>query len=444
MKKAEIKTSIQYYDADAELPGALTPEQYYDNWRQSNTPDNRYQSHALRTSLVISHDFTPTSNLTWTNYFNKSYRNFIWQDPGTAGTTPTHIDQSPRDFLVFGTEPRYSFMLNTGIKQKIILGARYIHEGISYPVYKEDISTGTTATTRNWGLSTKAYAAYASDTLYFLNDRLQITPGLRYERVAQDFTDRLAGSTINNNLSQLLPGLTVGYQISQPIYLFANAQRSLLAPQLSQVANSNGQSLAAEKAWNYELGSRIAFNKQVNTTITLFKTDFSDKIEKQGNDLVNIGASREQGVETQLHYVPEFLPNADFTLGYTYLDTEITQGENKGNQLPYASQNQFSLISNYHYKQWTYNISGYYVGSAFSDAANTPTEQTTQGPIPDYWLWNTAIIRNFKLSDGAKAQLGFSIRNLFDERYFFRNVDVSQGITPAPGRSFTLSASLTF
>ncbi|WP_230675796.1 TonB-dependent receptor family protein [Piscirickettsia salmonis] len=440
----EMKANLQYYDADAELPGALTPEQYNNNWRQSNTPDNRYQAHALRASLIISHDFTPTRNLTWSNYFNKSYRNFSWQDPGIAGVTPTDIAQSPRDFLVFGTEPRYSQMLGTSIKQKIILGARYLHEGISYPVYTDNIATVATTTTRSWGLSTNAYAAYASDTLYFNNDRLQITPGLRYERVAQNFTDRLAGSAINNNLSELLPGLTIGYQISQPVYLFANAQRSLLAPQLSQVANSNGQSLAAEKAWNYELGSRVNWNKQISTTVTLFKTDFQDKIEKQGNDLVNIGASREQGIETQLHYTPDFLANSDFTLGYTYLNTEIIQGENKGNQMPYAAKNQFSFISNYHYKQWTYNLSGYYVGSAFSDAANTTTEQTTQGPIPNYWLWNTAITRSFKLAHGANAQIGFSIQNLFDERYFFRNVDVSQGITPAPGRSFTLSASLTF
>ncbi len=444
----EVTSSLQYYHADAELPGALTPEQYNDNWRQSDTPYNDYYAETYRSSLTLTHDFENNSQFKWVNYYNKSRRNFMFQYPLVATDTIESIRQSPRTYHVFGTEPSYNFIIDRWIKQKFILGGRYLYEDIFFPIYSNDINDGNASTIKQWQSYTNAFAAYISDTLYFLNDRLQITPGMRLESVQQNFHDQLNPSNSKtNNTTEWLPGLTIGYQLNKAIYLFANAQRSLLPPQMSEVGNSNGANLTSELANNYEIGTRTHITKEIQTNITLFRTDFDNKIEKTSSDtLQNVGKSVEQGIETQLMYAPAFIKGLDLTLGYTYLDATIKEGSNAGNRLPYTSKNQFSLITNYQYHSWNFNISGYYLSSAFSDPQNTDpqTIDGSQGPIPAYWLWNLAINKSFKLSQKTKLLASFSVHNLFDKQYFFRNVDVSSGITPAPGRYFVFGLQMTF
>lgn len=450
--KDEFKTELQYYHADAELPGALTPEEYNDNWRQSVTPNNKYTSEAYRSSIKYSHYFDSGDQFNWMNYYILNHRNFTFQSPVNVGTPPTSIDQSPRVYQFFASEPSYTFTTYFLTKQKFIIGARYLREYIHYPVYSQDIATNDSTTKRDWNSTTNAFAFYISDTFYFDSDKLQITPGVRYESVEQNFVNNLSSTqstnssktNVNNNL---LPGITIGYQATKALYLFANAQRSLLPPQMTQVANSNGSDLTAELANNYETGSRWQINQSIATTITFFRTDFENKIEKNESDeLINVGKSRQQGIESQLKLTPYFIKNLDLTLGYTILDATILEGENAGNRLPYTSKNQFSFVGNYHYHNWNFNISGYYYSSAFSDPQNTDPETAdgSQGPIPAYWVWNAAIVKNYHFSDDEQLQISLALHNIFNEQYYFRNVDVSGGITPAPGRTVTLSGMLTF
>ncbi|MFT6835338.1 MAG: Fe(3+) dicitrate transport protein, partial [Francisellaceae bacterium] len=446
--RTEITSSLQYYHANAELPGALTPAEYDDNWRQSKTPYNQYEADAYRASLVLQHDFEDHSQLTWTNYFNYSERNFFFQTPINVFETPKTIDQSPRTYQVFGTEPQYNFIIDSYIKQKILVGVRYIYEDIFYPVYSQDIASGVTTTKRQWQSNTNAIATYVSDTFYFFNDALQVTPGARFESVYQNFDDQLESTNSKtNNMNELLPGITIGYTLNESVYLYTSAQKSLLPPQMTQVANSNGTSLTPELAWNYEIGTRSAITDSLHTTITLFRTDFDNKIEKINSlDLANVGKSVQQGVETQFIYTPDFLKNLSLTFGYTFLDATIVEGPNAGNRLPYTSKNQFSWIANYAYKTWNYNIAGYYVGSSYSDPENTADESLdgSQGPIPGYILWNLAISKNFKLSEKTDLLASFAVHNLFNEMYYFRNVDVSGGITPSPGRQLVFDLQLKF
>jgi Fe(3+) dicitrate transport protein len=445
--KINITSSLQYYHANAELPGALTPEQYEDNWRQSNTPYNQFNADAYRATLVLKHDFTSSSQFVWQNYYNYNKRNFTFQTPVNISEPPTTIDQSPRTYQVFGTEPQYILTFDKLVKQKIILGVRYIYENIFYPVYSQKISTGESTTKRLWNSSTNAIAAYISDTFYFFNDKLQITPGVRVESIYQNFNDEISiDNSKTNYTTQFLPGLTIGYSLNEAVYLFTSAQRSLLPPQMTQVANSNGSSLTPELAMNYELGTRINITKNINTTLTLFRIDFDNKIEKiNSTQLANVGKSVQQGIESQVTFNQILLDGLSFTFGYTFLDAKIKEGEHAGNRLPYTSKNQFSLIANYAYDTWNFNVNGFYAGGAYSDPENTPVETPdgSQGPIPAYWLWNATIGKRFKLSEHTELLASFSVHNLFNEQYFFRNVDVSSGITPAPGRQFVFDLQLT-
>ncbi|MFZ9035485.1 MAG: TonB-dependent receptor family protein [Francisellaceae bacterium] len=448
----ELKTNTQYYNADAELPGSLTPREYENNWRQSVTPYDNYDSHTFRTSAVLSHDFDQNNNLSLTTYYQQSYRNFTWGNPTNVADPTTDIMQSPRDFKTFGLEPKYSSTFTLGVKQKVLAGIRYIYEDIFYPVYKDPLNGTADSTTRQWSMFSNDYAAYISDTLYFDEDKLQLTPGIRYENINQNFSDQInaTNSTVNNTHT-FLPGLTVGYDALDWLYLFTNAQRSLKAPQLSAVANSGGGDLQSERAWNYEIGSRLTMNSQLSTTVTAFRTDYSDKLDRiQNNEGLwvyqNVGKSVEQGIETLLSYNPSFLKELTLDASYTYLYTKIEEGQYAGNQLPYAPHSLFSFIGNYSYHSWNYNLSGHFTGASFSDAANTTVENAdgTEGPIPSYWLWNIAVTKEFRIDDTTRFKASASINNIFDKRYFMRGVDVSANMTPGTGRTFTLTGELKF
>jgi Fe(3+) dicitrate transport protein len=47
------------------------------------------------------------------------------------------------------------------------------------------------------------------------------------------------------------------------------------------------------------------------------------------------------------------------------------------------------------------------------------------GRLPAYWLWNTAIERQFKLQDHRVLTASAGISNLFNREYYFRGIDTS-------------------
>jgi Fe(3+) dicitrate transport protein len=87
------------------------------------------------------------------------------------------------------------------------------------------------------------------------------------------------------------------------------------------------------------------------------------------------------------------------------------------------------------------------VSSAYSDETNSDEENATAsvGELPAYWVWNTAIEREFKLQDDSILTASAGVSNLFDRGYYFRGIDTSPlGRQSAPGRTLTLGVNYRF
>ena len=116
--------------------------------------------------------------------------------------------------------------------------------------------------------------------------------------------------------------------------------------------------------------------------------------------------------------------------------------------MPYSSRNQFMLDARYRFAEhWTYNLDGLYISKAYTDAANTREENASAsvGELPAYWVWNTAIEREFPLADKSVLTASAGISNLFNREYYFRGIDTSPwGRQPAPERSLTLGVNYRF
>ena len=441
----ELKGRLQYYKTESQLAGALSPDAYREDRDQSRRPFDRFDADTVRGSLVYNQVFDNNSEFNWSNFAHRSDRSFTFGVPLQAGEQADRIFESPRHFDVFGTEPRYTFTLGRTIPQKITFGARYVREDSQQDVNSRDLGTSERSVIRDFDFDTNAYAIYVSDTVSLLNGRLKVTPGLRYEDVSQDFVDQQNGTRTGNDTEDFLPGIDIGYQWTDGLFVFANVHRSLRPVQFVQI--TRGGDIESERATNYEIGARLKPVSTVDAALTYFRLDFEDQIafDATAGRFNNLGESLHQGIEAQAQWRPAEINDLSLNASYTYLDTEQRAGEFAGNELPFASEHQVSLGARYRVGPLSLNLNGLYVSPAFTDAANTRDEGAsgTVGEIPAYWLVDaqaTVALRWQK----TPVKLSLGINNLLDEDYYFRGVDFSFGRLPAPGRAVITSLEINF
>lgn len=445
---SKLEGRIQYYTVESQLPGALTPQAYAADRMQSQRPFDAFEGDTLRASLTYTQLVGEGGELEWVNFGHTSSRQFTFGQtnlsPAVIGTS---ISTSPRDFLTFGTEPRYIWRTElAGIGHKLTIGGRYVRENVDFVVDRLTLATGAIAPVRDWRFETDAYAAYLSDTLSLFGDRLEITPGLRYERVSTDFVDQIGGTAAVNKAQELLPGLTVGYKASEQLFLFGNMNRSLRPPQVAQV--TRGGDVGAEVGTNYEIGARVTPLPGLDASATLFRIDFEDQIEfdRVTGLFRNLGETRHQGIEVAANWRPAALPGLTLKGSYTFVDAEQLTGQFAGNAVPFAAEHQLGVSANYAFDPFNLNINGFYQSASFSDAANTTTETADggAGEMPAYWLWNVQLTRDFAV-DGRALTAALAVNNIFDEDAYFRGIDTSPiGRVPLPGRAYMLSLKAQF
>jgi len=450
----DLSFGVQHYKADMDLAGALSVKDYKDDPRQSTRPLDRFEGDTDRvwgtyTQRLGAMGPFDSVEFSWTNFAHNSYRNFVVGLPFTPDGTAVTKQDGPRDFKVWGTEPRISATVDgDNVGQTWLLGARYVSEDIDYKVNRQSLATGVTAPFRDWKFDDNARAFYISNAISLLDHRLTITPGVRYENARMNYSDGITGFERENKSEEWLPGLTVGYQANDAWYVYANAQKSLRPPQVTQIVKEGA--VGAELAWNYETGVRYTPWDGMRVDFKLYRIDFDDQIAYNATTdrFDNLGSTRHQGFETDIFWTPQAMRDLDLHAGYAYLDAKQRNGTFKDNEVPYSSRNQFMVDARYRFAEhWTYNLDGLYISKAYTDAANTRDENASAsvGELPAYWVWNTAVEREFPLADKSVLTASAGISNLFNREYYFRGIDTAPwGRQAAPERSLTLGVNYRF
>lgn len=454
-----LKAGIQRYVADMEMAGALSVEDYLEDRRQATRPLDRFTGSTTRGTLEYLQDLGPRGpfdgvHLGWTNFIQHSERNFVigvrrdgaefWR----PDLTPQLRQSAPRSFEVFGSQPQLGLRIDGGnVSQQWTVGVRGVREEVDYLVERSDLDTGADSVIRDWRFESDAVAAYVSNAIGLLDDRLTITPGLRYEQLDSTYVDRTDGSRVDNRIDNLLPGLTVGYAVGGQWFLYADAQRSLRAPQVTQIVY--GGDVGSELAWNYEAGMRYGAGSGRHIDVGLYRIDFDDQIafDSTTRSFRNLGRTLHQGIEVAAGWSPRALPALGFDLGYAYLDAEQRSGANAGLRVPYTSRHQLVAGATYDTGTTTLALAGYYYSEAFSDAANTVPENAVAsvGRLPAYAVWNAELTRTLLQRGTSTLSGSLAVNNLFDREYWFRGMDTSPwGRQPAPGRTVTLGLELAF
>jgi Outer membrane receptor for Fe3+-dicitrate len=230
--------------------------------------------------------------------------------------------------------------------------------------------------------------SFASYVMYkYKHKGFTITPGIRYESIKLERDDwgksnpsrnKSDLSSRENNVSVLIPGIGVNYNLNNKVSIFGGIHKGYSPP-----GNSDGQK--AEQSLNTELGARLSVNN-VNSEIIFFQNNYSNLL---GNDLAatggfgeldpfNAGKALVNGLEFLLrtNLLENNKVSVPFSLSYTLTNakflsdfgsTQDIWGEvSDGDSIPYIPKHQLNSSISFSADKYEINLSGNYNGKIFN------------------------------------------------------------------------------
>jgi len=207
-----------------------------------------------------------------------------------------------------------------------------------------------------------------------------------------------------------------------------------------------------EKSKNFEMGFRAQPMKEVSLQGAYFRNAYDNLIAvgsiaggntplSQGKALfegIEIAANTEfsNGVFSRLAYT--WLPTAEQTEAFRNVSTGAVVGS-QGKRQAYAPENTLTAAVGYGVGAFKGEIEAQYVGSQFSDFANsvTPTADGQKGEIAAYTVWNASL--NYSFDKALSAFI--TGKNLLDKTYV---VDRTRGILVGMPRLIQVGLKYTF
>lgn len=230
-------------------------------------------------------------------------------------------------------------------RQMLTLGGEYKKEEIDHDASRFPGSTSV-------NLSRWQAALFAEDE-YYVTEAFAVTAGLRYDRnqhFGTEFTPRLYGVYHLNPQLVLKGGVSGGYKTPN---LKQNDDRIVENAARGASWDKGNPDLKPERSTNYEIGLNWTDPQRFSTGLTFYQTRFEDKIDRiticqsptgqahcEGPDgsfrnrmsqYTNLDSAKLRGVEASLS-----LPLGQGTrlnANYTWSDSEITSGPDKGSPL---------------------------------------------------------------------------------------------------------------
>ncbi|MGR4868667.1 TonB-dependent receptor family protein [Variovorax sp. LARHSF232] len=444
---SELYGKFSYYEARTDVPGGLNSAQYAANPFQSQRTHDLWSGRRSGIDLGYINAISDTQEFELRTYYNDSFRQSLLANNFDAAATS--VSNQPRDYGVFGIEPRYTQRFAAGsLTHDVTVGMRYVRERADETNINTNLRTGRATVARQSDNSTDAYAYYVDDQIAVGNWR--VTPGLRFEDVEIGRVNTLTGYRETVKSDEPLPSLNVAYLLSPELTLFGNYTTSFASIQHLQLnLNPLGNPLQPETAKTVEAGVR--WNNGAGTTAeaTVFDMRFDNQLQFIGasNYWVNLGETRHQGVETSASYAFDksgLLRGLRAYATLTYTKATLKQGALAGNDVPFYSRWTDALGLRYALGAWDFEVSSTHQSNQYADDANTQAENAagTVGVIPGFRLWN--VQARWKMPSKPGVELALGMNNVTDERYFSRTTDTNAGKLVGAPRTVFVQGQLKF
>lgn len=489
--KTEISFEYTYLDYLAQQGGGLTDAQFYEDPLQSNRTRNWFKVDWQLLDLRLEHKFNDQTNATVDLFGLRASRGAV----GFRTNRVSQVDdlEAPRDLIVndfqnWGAEARLIHRYKIGQRSAVaLIGAKF---------YKADNTAfqgpGTIGSDADFQLATEDFPSYPNQSeftfpnrnvalfgehIFYLNDKLSITPGIRYEyiKTSSDGSFRridfdLAGNPIRDeeflddltfSRSRVLLGVGLAYQASEKLEAFANISQNYRSVTFSDIRTVNPSfqvdpDIQDEEGYTADAGIRGVLGK-LSYNANLFGIRYNNRLgetlvaDEQSNRVfrlrTNIGSALIYGLESLLEF-KALDGKTDKGNRYSlslFANTSVTRSEYIKSEIAGVVNNQVEFIPALNLKtglRFGYgNLLGSfqysYLSEQFTDASNAPQDRRDNqsgivGTIPSYGVADASLSYRWR-----KFTFETGINNVFNNSYFTRRATgyPGPGIIPSALRT---------
>lgn len=442
---SEVYGKFSYYDVKSRTPGGLTVAQYNANPFQNTRPTDYWEGNRKGMDVGYINSISDNQEFEVRAFYNESTRTSV-----LINTAGTQLANQPRDYQVLGIEPRYTHRVALGpTTHDVTVGYRFLRERGNDRSFNEIIATGVLTPVIRFDNATDAHSVYIDDRIAI--GKWRITPGVRFEHIESNRAQSGTTQSFDTKNNKALPSLNIAYLLTPQLTLFGNYNTSFGPVQNLQLNSQTATNpLQPEVAKTTEVGARWQ-SEQVRAELTAFKMRFDNQILQVPGitppTFQNIGATDHKGIESAIEYAfdrKSMLAGLSVYANYTWTKAIQESGENAGMDVPFYSRHTSTLGTRYERAAWAFNVSGTHQSSQFSDAGNTVAEtpDARVGRIPGFTLWNLQASWKPPVVKGSEVVLG--INNVFDKRYYTRNVDGNAGRMVGAPRMYYVQGRLAF
>ena len=278
-----------------------------------------------------------------------------------------------------------------------------------------------------------------TDTLGFLDDRLQLTLGMRHQSIESRNYNSTGGVSSRYDASANTPLLGVVIKPWDDVSLYYNYVEGLSKGDAAPGTASNaGETFAPYESKQHELGVKYEHGTFM-TSVALFQiTKPSGEVGADGVYSVQ-AEQRNRGVE--LSVFGEVAPGTRLMGGVTFLDGELTKSAtpaNRGNKpvgVPDIQANLWAEWDTPWLEGFTLTGGAIYTDSQYVNQANTQKL--------DSWTRIDAGARYATKIEGRPTTFRATVQNVFDREYW-SGVASYGAFSPGYPRTLQLSATVDF
>ncbi|CAB3700135.1 Fe(3+) dicitrate transport protein FecA [Achromobacter ruhlandii] len=459
-----------FYKEDSMLTYSGLTQAEFDRLEARYNPFKNDRFEAERVGLSATHDFliSDKSTLTTSVYYSKFDRDWWRQasnsqdaqcaalnpsrlagvaiDPDTCNSTQGRL----RSYETWGIEPRLTVAHGLGEFQAGVRAHFEEQNRIQINGTSPTARTGTLA--ENNHRQTSAYSGFVANR--FDIGQFSVTPIARYESIKAERTNRLTGQSGENSVHTFTPGIGATWNPMPTLTVFTSLHKGFAPPRVEDLIGGTGTVVDVdyEKSLNFEFGVRAQPLSGVSVQAAYFRNDYDNLIAvgsiaggstplSQGKALfegLELAANAEfsNGVFGRMAYT--WLPTAEQTEAFRNVASGAIVGA-QGKRQAYAPEHTLTAAVGYGVGPFRGEIEAQYVGSQYSDFANTvlPTADGQKGEIAAYTVWNTAL--NYRFDKALSAFV--TGKNLFDKTYI---VDRTRGIQVGMPRLIQVGVKYAF
>ncbi|GAB4021981.1 TonB-dependent receptor [Spirosoma koreense] len=335
--RTRLTGTLSYNNYDSQTSGSVDSTAFFARQYVSTTDFTYRKTFSLRSRLTLEHDWTDGSQSFITAFVRT---NSVGQNPAysirwTTGATTATGQINSNDFSSTGFIAQHTQRLNI-LNSKLIVGATLDLSPNTYRAYQTDLTAQLRADKKsvekytqvnerpdielaNYQAGIHNLAAYGQYDFEPVS-KLRVSAGLRYDRMAFDYTNALDRSSGDKSYSQITPKIGATYDLGHGKGLYVNYANGFSPPALTSIFLKRTTPSSTGDLFYYNLQPATFVNLEIGGWASLL----NNKVYVDGalyqmngrNELLNIrqpdnsfdyqsaGQTLHRGVELGVTYRP--------------------------------------------------------------------------------------------------------------------------------------------